>query len=140
MKKIYLTIILLFLGINVLAQKGSTDNTDTTKMCIPYSVAKQILTDLNDYDRLKEISRLDKQEIFELNKKIYFLEKTNSSLVEKDSLNLLIIKSKDEKYLIVDNEIKDLKKENKRLKIKNGLFNIISGLIIVPLTYIAITK
>lgn len=140
MKKLLTILFSIFVAMNVLAQTNTTNNKDTSKMCIPYSVAKQILIDLNDYDRLKELSKLDKEEIIELNKKIYFLEKTNSSLVEKDSLNLLIIQSKDEKYSIIDNEIKDLKKENKRLKIKNGLFNIISGLIIVPLTYIALTK
>ena len=38
---------------------------DTTQMCIPYDVAQKMLLDLNDYDRLKEISKLDKQEIKE---------------------------------------------------------------------------
>jgi len=140
MKKLFLVLMVSMVTLTVFSQQGKTNPVDTSQMCIPYSVAKQILLDLNDYDKLKELSKLDKQEIIELNKKIYFLEKTNSSLVVKDSLNIEVIKAKDEKYSIVDGEIKDLKKENKRLKIKNGLFNIISAIIIVPLTYIAITK
>lgn len=113
---------------------------DTTQMCIPYDVVQKMLLDLNDYDRLKELSKLDKKEIFELNNKIIFLEKTNETWQQKDSLSNEIIKSNEEKFKIVESENKDLRSENKRLKIKNGLFNIISGVIIAPLTYIAIFK
>lgn len=113
---------------------------DTTQMCIPYDVVQKMLLDLNDYDRLKELSKLDKKEISELNNKIIFLEKTNDTWQQKDSLSNEIIKSNEEKFKIVESENKDLRNENKRLKIKNGLFNIISGVIIAPLTYIAIFK
>ena len=44
-------------------------------MCIPYDVVQKMLLDLNDYDKLKELSKLDKKEISELNNKIIFLEK-----------------------------------------------------------------
>lgn len=114
--------------------------TDSTKLYIPYYVVQKILLDLNDYDRLKELSILDKQEILELNNKIILLEKTNDIWIKKDSLNFITIKNNEEKFNIVDNEIKDLKKENKRLKTKNGLFNIISAIIIAPLTYLVLFK
>lgn len=113
---------------------------DSTKLYIPYYVVQKILLDLNDYDRLKELSILDKQEILELNNKIILLEKTNDIWIKKDSLNFITIKNNEEKFNIVDNEIKDLKKENKRLKTKNGLFNIISAIIIAPLTYLVLFK
>ena len=109
-------------------------------MCIPYDVVQKMLLDLNDYDKLKELSKLDKREISELNNKIIFLEKTTDTWQQKDSLSNEIIKSNEEKFKIVESENKDLRSENKRLKIKNGLFNIISGVIIAPLTYIAIFK
>lgn len=114
--------------------------TDSTKLYIPYYVVQKILLDLNDYDRLKELSILDKQEILELNNKIILLEKTNDIWIKKDSLNFITIKNNEEKFNIVDNEIKDLKKENKRLKTKNGLSNIISAIIIAPLTYLVLFK
>ena len=50
------------------------------------------------------------------------------------------LKSNEEKFNIVETENKDLRKENKRLKTKNGLFNIISAAIIAPLTYLLIIK
>ena len=138
MKKIIF--IIYFILIGFIAQTQVKKTTDTTQLCIPYNVAQKILLELNDYDKLKELSKLDKEEINELNNKINLLEKTNNVWSEKDSLSEIIIKSNEEKFKIVETENKDLRKENKRLKTKNGLFNIISAAIIAPLTYLLIIK
>jgi hypothetical protein len=137
MKKLFLVFVLTFLSLIVVGQQK---NVDTSEMCIPYGVAQKMLLELTDYDRLKEISVLDKQEIVELNNKIIFLDKINNTWVEKDSLNNEIIVKTEEKVEIykLDNEV--LKKENKKLKTKNTLIKIISGAIIAPLTYILIFK
>jgi hypothetical protein len=113
---------------------------DTSEICIPYSVAQKMLLELNEYDKLVELSKLDKKEIYELNSKIILLQKTNDSWQLKDSLNGQIIVQTEDKVKIYKEENKDLKKENKRLKIKNGLYNIISAVIIAPLTYLVIFK
>jgi hypothetical protein len=138
MKKIIF--IIYFILIGFVAETQVKKTTDTTQLCIPYNVAQKILLELNDYDKLKELSKLDKEEINELNDKINLLEKTNNVWSEKDSLSDRIIKGNEEKFNIVESENKDLRKENKRLKTKNGLFNIISAAIIVPLTYLLIIK
>jgi hypothetical protein len=138
MKKIFLIILLFFLSFTSEAQVKPIF--DTTQICIPYDVAQKILLDLNDYDKLKELSKLDKKEIYELNNKINFLEKTNKALTVKDSLSSQIIYQTEEKVKIYKDENEDLKKENKRLKIKNGLYNIVSAVIIAPLTYLVIFK
>jgi hypothetical protein len=138
MKKIIFIIYFILIGFIAEAQVKKT--TDTTQLCLPYNVAQKILLELNDYDKLKELSKLDKEEINELNNKINLLEKTNNAWSEKDSLSNRIIKSNEEKFNIVETENKDLRKEKKRLKTKNGLFNIISAAIIVPLTYLLIIK
>jgi len=138
MKKIIFIIYFILIGFIAEAQVKKT--TDTTQLCLPYNVAQKILLELNDYDKLKELSKLDKEEINGLNNKINLLEKTNNAWSEKDSLNDRIIKSNEEKFNIVETENKDLRKEKKRLKTKNGLFNIISAAIIVPLTYLLIIK
>ena len=129
-----------FVMISFIGETQVKKTVDTSEICIPYDVAQKILLDLNEYDKLKELSNLDKKEIYELNSKINFLEKTNDSWQVKDSLSGQIIVQTEEKVKIYKEENQDLKKENKRLKIKNGLFNIVSAVIIAPLTYILIFK
>lgn len=137
MKNIVFTLVMVLAGFNSIAQKNIKD---TSEMCIPYSVAQKMLIELNDYDRLKELSKLDKKEIVELNNKILYMEKVNQTWIEKDSLNKEIISETEAKVEIYIEENKNLNKENKRLKTKNTLFNIISGAIIAPLTYLAVFK
>jgi hypothetical protein len=137
MKKIFLVLVFGFISLTLNAQKGIKD---TSEMCIPYSVAQKMLLELNDYDRLKEITKLDKKEIIELNNKIEMLEKVNQTWVEKDSLSKEIISETEEKVKIYKEENERLADDNKRLKTKNTIFNIISGAIIAPLTYLALFK
>jgi hypothetical protein len=99
-----------------------------------------MLLELNDYDRLKEISKLDKKEIVELTNKIDYLNKINQTWVEKDSLSKEIISETEEKVKIYKEENERLADDNKRLKTKNTIFNIISGAIVAPLTYIVFFK
>jgi len=139
MKNLILFIVFLTLIVNSFGQ-SKPKNTDTSMYCIPYPVAQKILLDLNDYDRLKEISKLDKKEIDQLNKKIEFLQKENKTWMIEDSLSRVIISEKNSKIKIYEEENLDLKKESKRIKTKNTLFNIISAVIIAPLTYIVISK
>ena len=107
---------------------------------MPYSVAQKILLDLNNYDKLKETIPTYQNEINQLNKKTELLVKENDAWKKEDDLNRQIISEKNESIKIYKSENEDLKNENKRLKIKNGFFNIISGIIIVPLTYFAVFK
>jgi hypothetical protein len=137
MKKIFLVLVFGFISLTLNAQKGIKD---TSEMSIPYSVAQKMLLDLNDYDRLKEISKLDKKEIVELTNKIDYLNKINQTWVEKDSLSKEIISETEEKVKIYKEENERLADDNKRLKTKNTIFNIISGAIVAPLTYIVFFK
>ena len=138
MKKIIFLISFVF--VSFISEAQTKKPVDTTQMCIPYDVAQKMLLELNDYDRLKELSKLDKKEIIELNNKIGLLEKTNKTWEVKDSLSGQIILQTEEKVKIYKEENDNLNKEMKRLKTKNTLFNIISGAIIAPLTYIAVFK
>jgi len=137
MRKIFLIFVFGLLSLTVSGQKGIKD---TSEMSIPYSVAQKMLIDLNDYDRLKELSKLDKKEIVELNNKVELLNKVNQTWVEKDSLSREIISETEEKVKIYKEENEQLRDDNKRLKTKNTIFNIISGAIVAPLTYIALFK
>jgi hypothetical protein len=129
-----------FVFVSFISEAQIKKSVDTIQMSIPYNIVQKILFDLNDYDKLKELSMLDKKEITELNNKIVLLEKTNKTWIEKDSLSGQIILQTEEKVKIYKEENKRLNKEYKRLKTKNTLFNIISGVIIAPLTYLLIIK
>jgi DNA repair exonuclease SbcCD ATPase subunit len=109
-------------------------------MSIPYDVAQKMLLDLNDYDRLKELSILDKEEIKQLNNKILFLEKTINTWEQKDTLNKEIISNVEQKFKIVNDQNEELRKEVKKLKVKNTLTQIISGALITTLTVFSIMK
>ena len=99
-----------------------------------------MLLDLNEYDKLKELSKLDKEEIKQLNNKIYFLDKTISTWKEKDSLSTQIFNKTEEKFKIISDQNDDLRKEVKKLKVKNTMTQIISGVLLTTLTVFSIMK
>ena len=107
---------------------------------MPYSVAQKILIDLNEYDKLKKLSELDRKEINELNNKIYFLDKTINTWKEKDSLSTQIATKTEEKFKIISDQNDDLRKEIKKLKVKNTVTQIISGVVLSTLTIFSILK
>lgn len=130
----------MFFGLYGFGQKTISIKNDTTQMCIPYPVAQKILLDLNDYDRLKEVVITYKNEIYELNNKNVVMSKEIEAWKQQDTFNKEIISEKNETIKIYSSENDDLRKENKRLKTKNGLISIISAVIIAPLTYISAFK
>ena len=68
MKK--LIFLISFLFVSFISEAQVKKPVDTTQMNIPYNIVQKMLFDLNDYDKLKELSKLDKKEITELNNKI----------------------------------------------------------------------
>jgi hypothetical protein len=138
MKNIFLLLFAIFVvNVSFAQQKPKTE---PTEMSIPYDVAQKMLLDLNDYDRLKELSKLDKEEIKQLNNKILFLEKTINTWEQKDTLNKEIISNVEQKFKIVNDQNDELRKEVKKLKTKNTITQIISGALITTLTVFTIMK
>jgi hypothetical protein len=138
MKK-FLTILIILLVSNVsFSQKKP--NVDTSVMCIPYGVAQKMLLDLNDYDRIKELTKLDKEEIKQLNNKIFYLEKSINTWEEKDSLSNEIVVKTEEKFKVVSDQNQELRTEVKKLKVNNTFISIISGAVLSTLTVFSILK
>ena len=113
---------------------------DTTKICFPVNVGKQILLDLNDLDRLKKQSDLDKKEIKQLENKVIKEEGVVKFLEQKDSTNQVIIKDTEEKVILLEDDNKNLRKDIKNIKTKNTIIEIVSGAIVGALTYIIVFK
>ena len=117
---------------------GQTTQQDTNYICIPSEIARKILLDLNDLEKLKKLEELSKKEIESLEEKIDLKDSIILKLENKDTLNQIIIKNLDEKVLLVKDENEILKKDIKKIKFKNTLFQIVSGAVIGTLTYFLI--
>jgi hypothetical protein len=137
MKKIILLTILLS-SFNIFSQKVITP--DTSKIYLPSNVGKQIMVDLNELDRLKENEKLTKKEIFELETKIVKQDSVISKLEQKDVNNQLIVRGVEEKYKLVEEDNKNLRKDLKWAGIKNNVVEIVSGAILSSIIYIELFK
>jgi hypothetical protein len=137
MKKIILLTILLS-SFNTFSQKTITP--DTSKICFPTEVGKQIMLDLNELDRLNENEKLTEKEIIELQKKVVKQDSVISKLEQKDVNNQLIVKGVEEKYKLVEEDNKNLRKDLKWSGIKTNIVEIVSGVIISSIIYIELFK
>jgi|688.fasta_scaffold203651_5 hypothetical protein len=137
MKKIILLTILLS-SFNSFSQKTTTP--DTSKICFPTEVGKQIMLDLNELDRLKENEKLTEKEINELGTKIVKQDSVISKLEQKDVNNQLIVKGVEEKYKLVEEDNKNLRKELKWIGVKNNIIEIVSGALMASIVYIELFK
>lgn len=113
---------------------------DTSTICFPVKVGKQILLDLNELDRLKKETDLNNKEIIELESKISKQDKVVMLLEQKDKNNEIIIKDTEEKVKLLDDENKELRKDIRKIKTKNTIIEIVSGTLVSALTYILVFK
>ena len=113
---------------------------DNTEICLPYTVGKQIMLDLNKLDSTTAILKLTEEEVIELNKKIDLQQSVITTMEEKVKTSETIVQKTNEKFQIVDNINKDLTSDNKKLKRKNTIIQIVSGIIIGALTYEVVTN
>lgn len=133
-------LIILFLTIGFSTLGQTIKKEDTTEICLPYKVGKQIMLDLNKLDSTTAILKLTEEEVIELNKKIDLQQSVITIMEEKVKTSETIIQKTNEKFQIVDNINKDLTSDNKKLKRKNTIIQIVSGVIIGALTYEVVTN
>ena len=117
-----------------------SQETDSTKICFPYQVGRQMLLELNECDKNKELLNVSEKEIKLLNKKVVEKDSIISDLKKEIEICDTIIGKTNEKFNIVDEENKNLRDDIKKLKVKNTIFNIVGGAIIGGLTYIILVK
>lgn len=113
---------------------------DTTEICLPYSVGKQIMLDLNRLDSTTAILKLTETEVIELNKKVDAQQGIIGNLEDKVKISETIVQKTNEKFDIVDKINKDLVTDNKKLRRKNVIIEIVSGILIGTLTYQVVTQ
>ena len=130
-----LTVLFLLVSMTSFSQ---IKKVDTTEICLPYSVGKQIMLDLNRLDSTTAILKLTETEVIEL--KIDAQQGIIGNLEDKVKIGDTIIQKTNEKFEIVDRINKDLTVENKKLKRKNVIIEIVSGVLIGALTYKVVTQ
>lgn len=123
---------------NLFSQKEIKN--DTTQICFPTEVGRQIEIDLNELDRLKELKKLTEFEITELEKKIVKQDSIISKLEQKDINNQLIVAGVEEKFKLVDQDNKDLRNKLKWSGIKSNIIEIVSGTLMATFVYIQLFK
>jgi hypothetical protein len=94
---------------------------DTTEICFPYSVGKQIALDLNKFDQLTEVLKLTEKELKQTQNKVIVQDSIIATMELKEDNYELQIKKEQEKYTIVEDQNKDLRKDIKKIKTKNIL-------------------
>ena len=137
MKKL-LFIILFLVSFISYGQKELTKDTNYT--CLPNNVARQVLRDLNELDRLKKNEVLYVNEIKELEKKTVAQDSTISKLEQRDKVNLTIIESTEEKVKLIQKDNELLRTEIKRINTKTNIIEIVSGAIMATIIYIQLFK
>lgn len=142
MKNFLLIIMFLvsFVGFSQTNNKLQVIKTDTTKICFPVEVGRQILIDLNECDKNKELLKLSNLQIGELENKVIQKDNIIQSLEQKDSLNSVIVIKTEEKFNIVNDENLKLRKEIKTIKTKRTIIEGVLGLFSGVLVYIIATK
>jgi hypothetical protein len=130
---------MLFLLVS-LTSFGQIKKVDTTEICLPYSVGKQIMLDLNRLDSTTAILKLTETEVIELNKKIDAQQGIIGNLEDKVKIGDTIVQKTNDKFDIVDKINKDLVTDNKKLRRKNVIIEIVSGILIGALTYQVVTQ
>jgi hypothetical protein len=133
-----LIFILFLLPLNLLSQKEIKK--DTTEICFPTEVGRQIESDLNELDKLRELKKLTDFEIIELEKKIVKQDSIISKLEQKDINNQLIVAGVEEKFKLVDQDNKDLRGKLKWTGIKSNIIEIVSGTLMATFVYIQLFK
>lgn len=138
MKKIIILLLIFMCSFNLFSQKEIKN--DTTQICFPTSIGRQIEVDLNELDKLRELKKLTEVEITELEKKIVKQDSIISKLEQKDINNQLIVVSVEEKFKLVDQDNKDLRNKLKWSGIKSNIIEIVSGTLMATFVYIQLFK
>jgi len=134
MKKILF--ILLICPLLSLAQTKSQPDT----IEIPTHVARQIVKDLVSCDSLKAIHALTVQQLTLTERKVDVQNNIIKAHEEKGIMYEQRIQVEQDKYQVMNNWVKDLQKQNKKLKVKLRFIQIAGTAVIGGLTYLYITK
>ena len=97
---------------------------DTTKVVISQQVAKQIAKDLIRLDGCVEELKLTQEKLILTQQRESIKDSTIVLLNDKDSTNQTIIRKKDDQIIVLQEEVKSLKKDIRRSKFENTIYKV----------------
>ena len=139
-KKLILLIGILTLSLQGFSQNVTPSITDTQVVVLPVKVAKEIAKDLLRGDSAITELKLANSQIKQLEIKSEYQDSIIIYLREKEKNYVTLIDSEKIKNEILNDEIKKTQKELKKVTAKKTFYNLVSGAIIVTLSYLYITK
>ena len=122
MKKLVILTILSLVSLNCFSQTGISK--DTTKVVISQQVAKQIAKDLIRLDGCVEELKLTQEKLILTQQRESIKDSTIVLLNDKDSTNQTIIRKKDDQIIVLQEEVKSLKKDIRRSKFENTIYKV----------------
>jgi len=108
--------------LNCFSQTGISK--DTTKVVISQQVAKQIAKDLIRLDGYVEELKLTQEKLILTQQRESIKDSTIVLLNDKDSTNQTIIRKKDDQIIVLQEEVKSLKKDIRRSKFENTIYKV----------------
>lgn len=139
-KKLILLIGILTLNLQGFSQNATPSIIDTQVVVLPVKVAKEIAKDLLRGDSAVTELKLANSHIKQLETKSEYQDSIIIYLREKEKNYITLIESEKRKNEILNDEIKKTQKELKKVTAKKTFYNLVSGAIIVTLSYLYITK
>lgn len=139
-KKLILLIGILTLSLQGFSQNVTPSITDTQVVVLPVKVAKEIAKDLLRGDSAIIELKLANSQIKQLEIKSEYQDSIIIYLREKEKNYVTLIDGEKRKNEILNDEIKKTQKELKKVTAKKTFYNLVSGAIIVTLSYLYITK
>jgi 3-dehydroquinate synthetase len=113
---------------------------DTSMVCLPYSVAKQVALDLNKLDSIIEINNLTNEELKQTERKVIYKDSIITVMKEKEVNYETIITKEREKFKIVDDQNTNLRDELTKVRRRRTFLEIFGGAVIGTLGGILILK
>jgi len=138
-KRLILLVILLTLSLPSFSQTV-TQSKDSQVVVLPVKVAREVVKDLMRGDSAIAQLSLANIQISQLELKVVYQDSVIQKLKSKEDNYITLIDSEKRKNEILNDEIKTTQKELRKVKTKKTFSQIISGAIILTLSYLYITK
>ncbi len=117
-----------------------TQSKDSQVVVLPVKVAREVVKDLMRGDSAIAQLSLANIQITQLELKVVYQDSVIQKLKSKEDNYITLIDSEKRKNEILNDEIKTTQKELRKVKTKKTFSQIISGAIILTLSYLYITK